>query len=323
MDNTQQTPVGSLARTASGFLNPTRLDRPAFLLNVPFSLSTEVANNKWMEDLPEGDRIIDHKRALLQFEQVYGYLADEALVYLLPTPRDCSCQDLVYTANLGVVLEHLPDRNTVVISRFASAPRRGETAIGARFFESMGYDVFISPFEFEGEAELKHLHDNVYIGGYGIRSAPETYDWMEQTFDMKVIKVELVDEYMYHLDCAVFPLTTEECMVCTEIFTPEEIAEIEQHTDIIDVPADACYAGITNSVRVANTILNSSNIVDMKRTDDEYAEELNKNRLLEDIAADRAFDVAYVNISEFHKSGALLSCMVMHLNRVSYAYRLL
>jgi N-dimethylarginine dimethylaminohydrolase len=250
-------------------------------------------------------------------------MASEALVYLLPTPRDCSCQDLTYTANLGVVLAHLPDRNTVVISNFTSAPRRGETEIGRRFFESMGYDVIVAPFKFEGEADLKHLHDNVYIGGYGIRSDRQAYDWMEQTFDMKVIKVELIDEYLYHLDCSVFPLTTDECLVCTDMFTHEEIAEIEKHTGIIDVPVDACYAGITNSVRLSNTIMNSSHIHDLSRDDEEYAEELMKNRLLEDIAAARAFDVAYFNLGEFQKSGALLSCMVMHLNRASYAYRLL
>jgi hypothetical protein len=43
-----------------------------------------------------------------------------------------------------------------------------------------------------------------------------------------------------------------------------------------------------------------------------------KNRKLEDIAANLALEVSYFNLSEFHKSGALLSCMVMHLNRSCY-----
>lgn len=222
-----------------------------------------------------------------------------------------------------MVLTHRPDRNTVVISNFTSEPRRGETEIGVRFFESMGYDVIVAPFQFEGEADLKHLYDNVYVGGHGMRSDRRTYDWMEQTFDMKVIKVELVDEYLYHLDCSVFPLTDEECLVCTEMFTPEEIAELEEHIGIIDVSADACYSGITNSVRLSNTILNASHIHDLRHGDEEYTEELMKNRLLEDIAADHGFEVAYFNVSEYLKSGALLSCMVMHLNRASYAFRLL
>ena len=33
---------------------------------------------------------------------------------------------------------------------------------------------------------------------------------------------------------------------------------------------------------------------------------------------EHGFDIAYFNLSEFLKNGALLSCMVMHLNRQSY-----
>ena len=32
-------------------INPTRLDKAAYLLNVPFSLTAEVANNAWMDEL--------------------------------------------------------------------------------------------------------------------------------------------------------------------------------------------------------------------------------------------------------------------------------
>ena len=40
--------------------------------------------------------------------------------------------------------------------------------------------------------------------------------------------------------------------------------------------------------------------------------------MLEDIAVKYGFEVSYFNLSEYFKSGALLSCMVMHLNRQSY-----
>src|SRR5207237_9081580 len=44
-------------------LNPTQLGKPAFLLAVPFSLSTEVANNPRMEDLPADRRGPDARKA--------------------------------------------------------------------------------------------------------------------------------------------------------------------------------------------------------------------------------------------------------------------
>src|SRR2546429_9605312 len=56
---------------------------------------------------------------------------------------------------------------------------------GVEFFQQMGYNVCVPPTKFEGEAELKHLYDNVYAGGFGIRSERETYEWMEKNFEMR------------------------------------------------------------------------------------------------------------------------------------------
>ena len=67
----------------------------------------------------------------------------------------------------------------------------------------MGFKVIPCPYLFEGEAELKYLRDNIYIGGYGIRSEKESYDWMASEFDMNIIPLELTDPYNYHLDCTI------------------------------------------------------------------------------------------------------------------------
>jgi N-dimethylarginine dimethylaminohydrolase len=287
-------------------------------MNFPFSYATGSANNPWMEDLKGDKRQPDFVRAAVQFLAVYQNIGAEGLVYLLPTPRSADLQDLLYTANLGIVLEHLPDKNTVVISNFMSAPRCGETPVGAKFFQDMGYDVHVAPSKFEGEAELKHLYDNVYVGGYGIRSERETYDWMENKFDMRIIKVRETEPYLYHLDCSIFPITRENTLVGAELFTKKELAELEKFTNIIPVTVDECFSGICNCVRLPNQVLNSSHIHDLKAGTEDYRFEVQKNRKLEDIAANLALEISYFNLSEFHKSGALLSCMVMHLNRSCY-----
>lgn len=302
---------------------PTRLTRPAFLVNAPFSYSTEVPNNIWMEEIADEQRRPDSKKAMTQFLELYRYLAADGLVYVLPTPRVTGLQDLVFTANLGIVLEHVPGDELVVVSNYTSEPRIGETEVGLRFFEQMGYRTHVPDTKFEGEAELKHLRDNIYVGGYGQRSDLATYEWMEREFDMTVVKVRETDPHLYHLDCSVFPMTREQTLVCTEIFEPDEIRQLEKHTEIIDVSADACYSGICNSVRLHNTILNASHIHDLKAGTQEYREELEKNRRLEDIASSLAFEVTLINLGEYLKGGALLSCMVMHLNRHSYEFQLL
>jgi N-dimethylarginine dimethylaminohydrolase len=317
--------------TAAHFARPMELDnatpgsleRPAFLMSCPFSYSADYPNNVWMRELGDEKRKVDRTKAMSQFAQVYRHIAADAFVFLLPTPAGCTLQDLVFTANLGVVLEHVPGRNVVVLSNFTSEPRIGETEVGNQFFRSMGYTTVVAPHKFEGEAELKHLHDNVYIGGYGIRSDRKTYDWMEAEFDMRVVKVEEVDEYLYHLDCSVFPITTDDTLVCTELFDEAEVAQIEKVTNVINVSADACYSGICNSVRHHNSILNSSHIHSLRAGSEEYFEEARKNRELEDIAVRLGLEVNYFNLTEYHKGGALLSCMVMHLNRRSYSFSLI
>lgn len=304
-------------------MNPSQLRQPAFLINAPFSYSAKVPNNVWMEEYSEAERVPNPTKAMVQFLQLYRNLSAAGLAYVLPTPRTDGLQDLVFTANLGLVLEHVAGRNDVIISNFSSEPRRDETAVGVQFFTSMGYKTHVPETKFEGEADLKHLHDNVYVGGYGLRSESETYDWMERTFDMKVVRLRMTDPYLYHLDCTVFPITRERTLVCTELYEEKEIRKLEQHTDIIDVSADACYSGICNSVRLNSILLNASHLHELEVGTQEYREEIAKNRMLEDIATDCALEVGFLNLSEYLKGGALLSCMVMHLNRASYQFQLL
>jgi len=67
-----------------------------------------------------------------------------------------------------------------------------------------------------------------------------------------------------------------------------------------------------------NRILNGSDILDLKAGSDDYRAEGNKNRRLEHLAGNFALEVSFLNLSEFLKSGARLSGLVMHLNRRSY-----
>ena len=303
--------------------NLSQFDGPSFLMSPPLSFDTGVANNIWMEDLSAEDRVVHARKAMRQFQVLYNFIASRSLVSLITMPSSVGLQDLVFTGNLGIVLNHLPDNNTVIVSNFNSEPRQGEMEVGVRFFQQMGYRTYVPRAKFEGEAELKHLYDNVYIGGYGLRSEIGAFEEMEEQFAMKVIKVRETDPYLYHLDCSIFPLTREKTIVCTEVFTDSELKMIGEHTEIIPISRAHAVPGLCNSVRMGNHILNASNINDLGRGTDAYQIEIDKNRRLEDICAENGFEVAFFNLSEFLKGGGALSCMVMHLNRHSYGFRLL
>lgn len=295
---------------------PSQLQIPSYLLNFPFTLSTENPNNIWMQELKPEDLKINKDKAYRQFMDLYNFIAGSSLAYMLPSQGNY--QDQVYVANLGIYLPHIKDKNVVLLSNFTSEPRQGEELVGEQFFKMMGYETHITPHKWEGEADLKYLHGNTYIGGYGIRSEYETYEWMEEKFGMNIIKLEMVEDHLYHLDCSIFPLTKDKTLVCTSLYEDEELAELEKYTEIIDVNEDDAFGGITNSVRMGNTILTASNISELSKKSKDYAYEKNKIHSLEKICAAEGMEPVIFNLSEYMKSGALLSCCVMHLNYVDY-----
>ena len=300
---------------------PSQLPIPAFVMNFPFTLDTAVPNNIWMQEMEEEALKINKGNAYRQFLDLYQFVAGNSLVYTLPSTGNF--QDLVYVANMGIYLPHIKDSNNIILSNFTSEPRQGEEEVGKPFFESMGYEVHMCPFKWEGEADLKYLYDNVYIGGYGQRSDIEAFEWMEEKFDMNIIKIEMVDEYLYHLDCSIFPLTNDKTLICTELYTPEELALISQYTNIIDISIDDTLNGIANSARLGNMILCASNISEMTRADENYEAEKHKINTLEKICFNEGLEPVFFNISEYMKSGAMLSCMIMHLNYVDQTKSLL
>jgi len=293
---------------------PSQLPIPAFVMNFPFTLDTANPNNIWMQEMKKEELKINKGNAYRQFLDLYQFVAGNSLVCNLPATGNY--QDLVYVANLGIQLPHLKDSNTIVMANFTSEPRQGEEEVGKPFFEAMGYEVHMCPFKWEGEADLKYLYDNVYIGGHGIRSDIKAYEWMEKEFDMKIIKLEMVDDYLYHLDCSIFPLTQEKTLVCTEMFEEDELEQLEQYTEIIDISVDDAFNGLTNSVRLGNMILCASNLSEMTRADENYEAEKAKINTLEKICFNEGLEPVFFNLSEYMKSGAMLSCMMMHLNYV-------
>ena len=300
---------------------PSQLPLQSYVMNFPFTLSTTDPNNIWMQELSDEELAVNKPKAYKQFMDLYSFMAGNSLTYLLPS--EGNYQDQVYVANLGIYLPHITNENHILLSNFTSDPRKGEELVGEKFFTQMGYKTAISPYKWEGEADLKYLYDNVYIGGYGIRSNIKTYEWMEKNYDMNIIKVAMTDEYLYHLDCSIFALNPEQTLVATELFDPAELAEIEKYTEIIDVDTDDALGGMTNSVRMGNMILCASNISELKKSHEYYEGEKHKIESLEKICSDAGMEPVIFNLSEYMKSGAMLSCMVMHLNRIDHNRTLL
>jgi len=282
------------------------------LMCPPDYLDTKVLNNQWMVDMAKKDKssvVINKDKAMAQFKNMYMLFTDSALVYLIP-PKP-GLQDQIYVSSAGVILVHLPDK-VAITPTFKANGRYGEEQEDTNFLTDLGYSCDKSPFFFEGEAELKWLRDNIYIGGYGQRSDERTYDWMAAKYDMDIIKLEETDPLMYHLDCNVFPLDGTHVMVGTQITLPADVKKISKVAEIIPVDKVSSYVGICNSVRLGYTVYNMSAIDEFKMGTVDYDNEKHKNEALEKICSDLGLECIFVNLSEIAKSGAAMSCCVMH-----------
>lgn len=274
---------------------PSGLSVPAFLMNFPFTVSNREPNNALMVDRTP----YDYDRAYRQWMALYNALAEEALIYLLPHGNS-DYQDLPFVANIGAFLPHRGD--TIVLANFRSQPRRGEDIIGGAFFAGMGYRVMPPPAHFEGEADLKFIRGCFYVGGHGIRTDIAAYRWMAAEFDVDILPVKMTDPKLYHFDCIFFPLNAAQAIVATAALDDADVREIEKHVEIIDVPKAYLYDGWTNAVRLHGKVF--VNVPPTRESRD----------ALEDLIVRLGYEPAMINLGEFDKSGADLSCLVLHLN---------
>jgi len=295
------------------------LGHPVLLMNLPLSLSAEVPNNALMEALQGEEGEIDRALALRQFLALYRQLSRHALIYLLPSRP--GLQDQAYVANLAAVLHHL-EREAVVVSRFRSPPRVGEATVGFDFFRLMNFEVHEPPARFcgeelffEGEADLKHLRDNLYIGAHGLRSSQSALRWLSESFGMEIIPFPIRDPRLFHLDCCLLPLDRDSLVVCTEVAATPALRAIEACCEVISLSLDEGLTGLTKSLVPGRTLFCYTTIATIRKDDPWYAYETLKIRTAERICRDRGLELETVRISEFYKSGAALSCLIARLNK--------
>jgi N-dimethylarginine dimethylaminohydrolase len=258
-----------------------------------------------MRAIPKARRSIDHERAFTDFSTLYAELASSGLVFLLPP--DERLQDQIYVSNLGVVPPHLG--HVAIVSKFRSRPRVGESEPGAHFLKELGFDVFCAPYHFEGEADLKYVRGNLYVGAYGLRTSLAFLRWFSEEFDAAVIPVRITDPDMYHLDCLVLPTGPERAAVCCEILPESSRRTIEKFVEIFPVPHRLAKVGATNCVVVGRRLLGATFV-------DSFASpcEPEKISIMASIADWAGLDFTLLHWSEFAKSGADLSCCVLPLN---------
>ncbi|MBM3999546.1 MAG: amidinotransferase [Planctomycetes bacterium] len=245
--------------------------------------------NPWMRR----ERPADAEAAAEQWSALCAALraAGAELALLDPVP---GLPDLVFTANAALVF-----RERAFVSRFRHAERRGEESVDAEWFASNGFEVERLPdtLFFEGAGDALFCGDTLYAG-YRIRSDIQAHQWIARRIDRRVIPLELVDPYYYHLDTCFCPLTSSAALYFPPAFDAyARTALVEQIPTLIEVEPDEARRFACNAVVVGRTVVTNTGCP----------------RLHARLRAE-GFEAVETPLDEFVKSGGSAKCLTLRLD---------
>jgi N-dimethylarginine dimethylaminohydrolase len=134
--------------------------------------------------------------------------------------------DMVFCANQSLPFIDAQGRHHVLMSIMANPQRKDEVAHIRAWYKQAGYTIHELPkntirdFEGMGDA-LWHPGRRFLYGGYGHRSAPEAYDFIDALWNVDVAIFELPDPDFYHLDTCLCMLNETSALYFPGAFTPE------------------------------------------------------------------------------------------------------
>lgn len=134
---------------------------------------------------------------------------------------------------------------------------------------------------------------------------------------MEIVPFRTTHQYLYHLDCCILRITGRAVLMCTSVGDRACIRALERHCEIIDVSLEEARAGITNCLLMPGEVLCDSNIMELDKENPKYLIEKSKIERLETICSRFGRTLRVFCMSEFYKSGALLSCLIMHIRHLT------
>src|SRR5262249_40806071 len=205
--------------------------------------------NPWMSRQKQADR----QQAANQWAALVELLnaAGARTVFQEPV---AGLPDLVFTANAAMIF-----RDQAMLARFRYPQRQGEEAYDEAWLQAAGFTVQHLPegVFFEGAGDALFCGETLFAG-YRIRSDVRGHQQIGEMFRCRVIPLELVDPYYYHLDTCFCPLTPGEAVYFPPAFDRYGRDALAAHVpkliavDEIEAPRFACNAVVVGRMVVTN-----------------------------------------------------------------------
>lgn len=263
--------------------------QPQILMCPPDFFGIEYEINPWMKR----ERPADHELAVRQWSNLKDVLESLGAKVSLMTPMP-GLPDLVFTANAALIY-----RQRAILSRFMHPQRQGEEPHNQTWLESYGFVVEqLGPnLFFEGAGDALFCGDTLFAG-YRRRSDVKAHQQVAKRLDCRVIPMELVDPYYYHLDTCFCPLEPGIAIYYPGAFDEYGRRAIVEHIpQLIAVEDDEARSFACNAVVVGRTVVTNTGCPQLHAALKRHG-----------------FAAEAVALSEFVKAGGSAKCLTLRLD---------
>ena len=207
-----------------------------------------------------------------------------------PRPR---LPDMAFTANAGFVWN-----KKFIASNFRHEVRRGEAPYYQEWFAGRGFEIYHLPPEdyFEGEGDLLMCGD-VLFAGYPFRSSFASHRGVAEIIERDILSLKLADDWFYHLDTCLCPLSNSAAMYYPAAFDTEALKILERHIPILIPVSEEEARRFT-----CNTIVVDKNVI-MNHGCPRTSSQLQA----------LGFSAFEIPLSEFIKAGGSAKCLVLQV----------
>ncbi len=268
---------------------PAGSNRPHVLMCRPDFYAIEYEINAWMNTRRQSDR----PRARRQWEALYELVQRAGATVSLLSPVQ-GLPDLVFTANAAMIY-----RQVALLARFRHPQRQGEESHDDAWFAEHGFEVRRLPPEsyFEGAGDALFCGETLFAG-YHIRSDVYAQQEVGRSIGVRVIPLELVDPYFYHLDTCFCPLAPGVAIYYPAAFDSYGQVVLGGLIDtLVPVPEDEARQFACNAVVIGRTVITNSGCPRISR------------QLVE-----MGYEVWDTPLDEFVKAGGSAKCLTLRLD---------
>jgi N-dimethylarginine dimethylaminohydrolase len=263
--------------------------KPKILMCPPAHYGIQYEINPWMSRLRQSDR----PTAQRQWDDLRRTLEEAGAMISILSPVE-GLPDMVFTANAALIY---CDR--AVMARFRHPERQGEVAYDEAWLREAGFRIEHVPddLNFEGAGDALFCGDTLFAG-YRIRSAARGHQQIGEMLGCRVIPLELVDPYYYHLDTCFCPLAPGQAIYHPPAFDRYGREALAAHVEeLIEVEESEARRFACNAVVVGRTVVTNAGCPRLHTQ-----------------LRERGFAPRETPLDEFVKAGGSAKCLTLRLD---------